>query len=385
VASVRLIELGAILIGMATLARVAARFGFSPIPLYILGGLAFGEGGILPLDVSEEFIEVGADIGLVLLLLMLGLQYTAKELSETLRRSARPGVVNVVLNFTPGFVVGLVLHWDVLPSVLLGGISLVSSSGIASKLLEDFGWTGNRETPAVLSILVLEDLAMALYLPVVSALAFGGAPASTVLAVAAAVASVGLVLVIALRYERQISRILFSHSDESLILGILGVALSVAGLLEGVRASAAVGAFLVGIALSGPAADRARPLLEPLRDLFAAVFFLFFGLQVDPAGFPRVLGAAVILAVVTGLTKFLSAYWSARDVGVGPSGRIRAGAILLARGEFSVAIAALGVGAGLEPDLLPLAAAYVLILAVAGPITVRVVHAHRWIPRPASL
>jgi CPA2 family monovalent cation:H+ antiporter-2 len=135
--------------------------------------------------------------------------------------------------------------------------------------------------------------------------------------------------------------------------------------------SAAVGAFLVGVALSGPLVKQTHRLLGPLRDLFAALFFLFFGLQIDPATLPPVLLPAVALAVVTGLTKLLTGWWAARrGRGDTPSG-LRAGGALVARGEFSIVIAELGTGAGLNPALGPFTAAYVLILAIAGPIIAR--------------
>lgn len=98
---------------------------------------------------------------------------------------------------------------------------------------------------------------------------------------------------------------MFTRSDETLLLSILGVALLVAGVAEHLQASAAVGAFLVGIALSGPAADGARQLLTPLRGLFAAVFFVFFGLEIDRASIPPVLATAIGLAVIGVATKLL--------------------------------------------------------------------------------
>ena len=111
-----------------------------------------------------------------------------------------------------------------------------------------------------------------------------------------------------------------------------------------------------------------QKLVGPLRDLFAALFFLFFGLQIDPATLPPVLLPAAILGLVSGLTKVLTGWWAARKVGVDASGGMRAGAALVARGEFSIVLAGLGVAAGQEAELGPLAAAYVLGLAVLGPI-----------------
>ncbi len=142
--------------------------------------------------------------------------------------------------------------------------------------------------------------------------------------------------------------------------------------------SAGVGAFLVGIALSGRVAHSARALLTPLRDLFAAAFFVFFGLQTDPTSIVGVLWVAVLLALVTGSTKFTTGWLAARKAGVGKHGRFRAGIALIARGEFSIVIAGLAVSAGFEPEIAPLAAAYVLVLAIAGPLLMRMERIPSW-------
>jgi CPA2 family monovalent cation:H+ antiporter-2 len=198
--ALRLIELGGVILGLALLSRVAVRLGFSPIPLYLLGGLAFGRGGILPLVTSEEFIEAGAAIGVVLLLLILGLEYSADELRATLRTSGTSGLLNAVLNFTPGFAAGLLLGWAPIAAVFLGGVTYVSSSGIASKLLEDLRWVGNRETPVVLALLVMEDLTMALYLPIVGVLVAAGTLSSTLVAAGTALVTISVVLFAVFRH-----------------------------------------------------------------------------------------------------------------------------------------------------------------------------------------
>src|ERR1700722_2308264 len=100
------IELGVAILGLATLARIAHRYGFSAIPLYLLGGLAFGNGGLLPLGVSEHFVHIGAEIGVILLLFMLGLEYTGDELQKNLRSGFAGGVADLVLNFPPGVIAG---------------------------------------------------------------------------------------------------------------------------------------------------------------------------------------------------------------------------------------------------------------------------------------
>jgi CPA2 family monovalent cation:H+ antiporter-2 len=366
-----LLELGGMILGLGILGRLAGRLGLSAIPLYLLAGLAFGQGGLLPLVTAQEFVEVGAEVGVILLLLLLGLEYSASELLGSLRAAAPSGLVDLVLNFTPGLVAGLLLGWSALAAVVLGGVTYVTSSGIVAKVLGDLGRIGNRETPVVLSILVVEDLAMAAYLPLLTGLLVGEDLLAGALPVGIALGTVALVLVVAIRYGETLSRLVFSPSDEVLLLVILGLTLVVAGVAERLQVSAAVGAFLVGIALSGQAAEAAQSLLTPLRDLFAAVFFVFFGLQTDPRSIPPVALSAAALALVTAATKVATGWWAARRIGVGPRGRWRAGTALIPRGEFSIVIAGLAVAAGREPTLGPLATAYVLVLAVLGPVLAR--------------
>ncbi|HSJ70044.1 MAG TPA: cation:proton antiporter [Acidimicrobiia bacterium] len=366
-----LVELGALILALGILARLAGRLSISPIPLYLLAGLAAGEGGIVPVVTSEEFVQVGAELGVIFLLLLLGLEYSARELVVGMRSIAPAGMLDIGLNFTPGFIAGLILGWGPIPSLFLGGVTYISSSGVIAKLLSDLGWTGNRETPVVLSILVFEDLAMAVLLPILGAVALGGSTSAAVLSIGIALGVIAGALTFAYRRGDLLGSLVFHRSDEVSLLTVFGVTLIVAGLAEGVNVSAAVGAFLVGISLSGEAVARAHSLLTPLRDLFAAVFFVFFGLSTDPATLPGVIGAAIALAVVTGATKIFVGWWAARTRGIGPAGRRRAGLALTARGEFSIIIAGLGAGVAGAEDLPALAAAYVLLMAIAGPLAAK--------------
>ncbi|MEV8096640.1 cation:proton antiporter [Kitasatospora sp. NPDC085879] len=384
------VELGAVVLVLGLLGRLASRYGQSPIPLYLLGGLAFGHGGLLPLSSSEEFVATGAEIGVVLLLLMLGLEYTAADLVTNLKQQYPAGAVDFVLNALPGAAAGLLLGWGPVAAVVLAGVTWISSSGVIAKVLGDLGRLGNRETPVILSVLVLEDLSMALYLPILTALLAGAGLLAGSITLAIALATAGAVLFVALRYGRLISKFVSHDDPEKLLLVVFGLTLLVAGIAQKLQVSAAVGAFLVGIALSGEAAEGAHTLLSPLRDLFAAVFFVFFGLSTDPTSIPPVLLPALALAVVTALTKIATGYWAARRAGIGPRGRWRAGGALVARGEFSIVIAGLAVTAGIEPDLGPLATAYVLILVLVGPLAARwtepaagrlaALRTRRWVP-----
>ena len=372
------IELGAVALALAVLARLAGRWGLTAIPFYLLAGLTVGEGGLAPLDVSADFISLAGDIGVLLLLLALGLEYNADELRTGLRTGLAPGVVDAAANFTPGFCAGLLLGWQVEAALLLGGVCWVSSSGVIAKVLADLDRVGNRETPAVLNLLVTEDLAMAAFLPVMGAVLAGTGAVDATLTVTISLAAVGVILAVALRWGHSLSGLLAGGSNEALLLAVFGLTLLVGGLAEQLQVSAAIGAFLVGLALSGTVQQRAGALIEPLRDLFAATFFLFFSFQIRPGSLLDVAVPALLLATLTGGTKLVTAWFAARRIGVGISGRLRAGTALIARGEFSIVIASLGATLSDGEDLGALAAAYVLATATAATVLTR--HAERWVP-----
>ena len=370
-AAIAFLEIGAVALGLALVSRFAGRIGVTAVPLYLIAGLAFGEGGVVSVDVSEEFISLTAEIGVLLLLFALGLEYSQAELKNGLRTGLPVGLVDMLSNALPGVALGFLLGWDPLAATLLGGVTWISSSGVISKVLDDLGRLANRETPAILNLLVIEDLAMAIYLPVVAALIVGGSAIATVTSVVVALVTVLVILFAALRYGERLSAALGGGSDESLLLAVFGIILLVAGGAQSLDVSGAIGAFLVGIALSGVAAERAHHLIAPLRDLFAATFFVFFSFQIDPADLFDAALPALGLAVVTAATKVATGWYAGARIGAGTRGRRRAGSTLIARGEFSIVIAALGADLADGPELGALAAGYVLVTAVVGPLAAK--------------
>ncbi len=370
------LELGIDLLALAVLAWLAGRLRISPIPLYLLAGLVASAGGPLELNVSGDFASLAAEIGVLLLLFTLGLEYTPRELTTALRKGAGGGVFDLVANFLPGLAAGLLLGWGPTAAVLLGGVTYISSSGVIAKLVGDLDRIGNRETPHILTVLVFEDLVMAIYLPVVSVLLIGSSMLHGLRDVGIALAVVLTILVVLSRWGQPISDLLERRSDnagdEVVLLSVFGSVLLVGGLVQQVEISAAVGAFLVGVAISGPAQHRAAAVIGPLRDLFAAIFFFAFALAIDITELPGVLVPAILLALVGIVTKLVTGWYVAKQAGIGINGRWRTGTTLVARGEFSIVIAGLGTVAGIEAGLARLAAAYVLILAVIGPLMARI-------------
>jgi len=375
-----LVEVGVLLLLLGAAGAVAWRIGLSAVPLFLLAGLAVGNGSLFPAPAAADFLSFASGIGVVLLMLTLGLEFSSAEFAQSVRRHAPSGLVDLALNATPGVVAGLLLDLPPAGVLAMAGITWVSSSGIVARTLVDLGRLGYRETPAVLSVLVLEDIAMAAYLPILVVLLSGGGLGGGLIGMAIAVGTVSVVLVLAGPIGPRLDRVLSHASAEQVMLRTLGLTLVVAGLAERAGVSAAVGAFLVGLAISGSTADKARHVLEPLRDLFGAAFFLSFGYHTDPRDMPAVMPAALLLAVVTAATKVVTGWYAARREGAGPRGRRRAGLALVARGEFNLVIAGLAVGAGIE-GIGQLATAYVMVMAVGGPILARLSGQRRDTPR----
>jgi CPA2 family monovalent cation:H+ antiporter-2 len=364
-----LLQLGALLATLAVLGGAARRFALSPIPVYLLAGLALGNGGILPMAAGGEFITTSAPIGVVLLLLTLGCEFSAAEFASSMRHHLPSAAVDIVLNATPGAIAGWLLGLDGVAILCLAGVTYISSSGVIARMLEDLQRLGNRETPAVLSVLVLEDFAMAAYLPLFAVLASGGGWLQAVVGMVVAVGALAVAFAVSYRWGHHMDRLVQHPDSEQLMLRVLGITLIVAALAESLHASAAVGAFLVGLTLTGETAERARQVLGPLRDLFSAIFFLAIGYAVDPRELIPMLPAALMLAVVTAATKVATGIFAARHDGVARRGQLRAGTALIARGEFSLII--IGLAGTSLPAVAAVATSYVLVMAIVGPIVAR--------------
>lgn len=373
------IEFGLLMLGLGIIARLASKWELSAVPFYLLAGLAFGEGGLIGFDASSTLVPTLAELGVILLLLLLGLEYSGTELLDTAKRQSMSGLVDLVVNALPGAIFGLILGWGIPGALALAGVTYISSSGIVSQVVRDFRWRRNPETKPVVSVLVLEDLVMAPYLPILTVVLTGTGLVTGLISVTVALLVVAVVLVISVRRSPKLTRFFDAREPVGLLLVVFGAAVAAAGFAGYLQFAPAVAAFLVGLLLTGEVAEVARRRLDPLRELLAAVFFVYFGLSTDVRDLPGVLGWAILLAVITIATKFLTGWFAARTVKGGTISRLRAGALLSARGEFSVIIAGLVAVSGvLPPEFAALVAAYVLITAGAAPILARFAEPVGW-------
>jgi monovalent cation:H+ antiporter-2, CPA2 family len=368
-------EIGLVLIGLGLLARLASVMGLSSVPFFLLVGLALGDGGLLPLDLSEPFIELSAETGAILLLFFLGLEFSAQTIASELRHHRRMGLFDILFNAAPGAIAGLLLGWGWFGAFALAGVTYISSSGIATQVTREMGWRSRPEWKRLVSVLVLEDLVMAPYLPVLVAIAGAASLIGGLITVSLGLAVVAFIMFIGIRGVAVSRRLLDPTHGSAFLLIVLGLAMAAGGLAAGVGFSSAVAAFLFGLLITGDVAQAARERLAPLRDLFASLFFLFFGLQTDPSSVPAALPVAILLAVITIGSKVATVYTSVRrDEHLEHPWYValRGGGVLGARGEFSVAIGTIVAASQLAPDgWAAMVATYVVATAVLGPLLAR--------------
>lgn len=336
--SLTIFEIGAVFLLLGCLGFIAFKLKISSVPLFLLAGLAFGKGGLAPLDLSEEFLNIGAEIGALLLLLVLGFEYSAQELLLTMKKRWHAGVLDFVLNAIPAAGLALLLGFGWLGALAFAGIMFVSSSGIASQLIRETGWAKSNVSKRTTGILVFEDILLAPYLPLLAAVSLGLGLASGMISVGIAlVVTVGVFLIGAGR-EIPGLRTLANQGPGVLLLLVFGAALAIAGAANLAGFSGAVAVFLLGLLLTGEVAESLRSRFAPLREVFSAIFFLFFGLSISITEVLAVLPVALAFSGLGIAGKFVIGWWVGRDMSDPLSWR-RIGAFLASRGEFSMIIA----------------------------------------------
>jgi monovalent cation:H+ antiporter-2, CPA2 family len=367
----QLVALGGAFLAAGVFARLGRRVGLPTIPFFMLAGVVFGPNtpGISLFD-DPHSLELLAALGLIMLLFHLGLEFSLRELLAGGTSLLRVGAVYLALNVGGGLALGFALGWGVREALVIAGAVGISSSAIVTKLLTELHRLANPESRLILGIVVVEDVFLALYLallqPVIGE-ADGAADAVGQFAVALAFL-LGLTAVA--RYGATlVGRLIATPDDELLTVCFVGLAVLIAGVAEELGVSDAIGAFMVGLVLAeSPVADRIERLVLPLRDAFAALFFFAFGLTIDPADAGDVIAPVLIAVVCSIVLNVVAGIVAARMSGFGRVPAANIGLTVLGRGEFSLILATLAAGAGLDERLGPFVGFYVLILAVVGPI-----------------
>ncbi|MEF8856387.1 MAG: cation:proton antiporter, partial [Haloplanus sp.] len=378
-AETTLLEVGVMFAALGAVGFLAGRLDLSPIPFYILAGIALNESVLgvvgLPAVSAGEFVGIGAELGIVFLLFFLGLEFNLDRLLADRARIGRAGMIDLVVNFGVGLAVGWLLFGSPLPALLVAGVVYVSSSAIITKSLLDLGWIANPESSPLLGVLVFEDLVVAVYLAVVTVLmAGGGDVGAAARAIGIAFGFILLLLVLVAAGTALFERLLDTPSSEYFVLRAVGVTLLLAGAALAVGVSEAVAAFFVGMAFSSTAyVHDLEAALASIRDVFAAVFFFWIGLVTDPFVVADAAGVIVVLVALTAPAKLLSGFYGGRAYALDDRRSLRVGLAMITRGEFSLIIAAValsGAGGTLPTEtartIYAAAVGYVLVMSVLG-------------------
>jgi len=366
-----LVALGGAFLVCGAVARLGVPIGLPTIPLFMVAGVVFGPntpGLALVSDPAE--LEVVARLGLVFLLFYLGLEFSLEQLTAGGTRLLSAAGTYLLLNVGGGVALGFAFGWGTAEALVVAGVVGISSSALVTKLLLETRRLGNPETRVILGVIVIEDVFLAFYLALLQpVLGHATGVAETVVDVAAAfLFLVGLAAVA--RYgARLVSRLVGTKDEQIVVVLAIGLAVVTAGLAERLGVSDAIGAFMIGLILGATTtARRLRTLTHPLRDGFGAIFFFHFGLTIDPSGVLEVAGPITVAVVTTTCLCIAAGVHAARVYRLSRVEAANIGLTVLTRGEFSLVVAALALGSGLDPRIGAFTAGYVLVLAVLGPM-----------------
>ncbi|MDG5778371.1 cation:proton antiporter [Haloarculaceae archaeon H-GB1-1] len=390
-----LLQAGVVFAVVALGGAVATRVDQSVIPAYIVAGILVGPevpdllGVPFVLVESQEFITLLSELGIVFLLFFIGLEFNLDRLLASRSQIASAGTIDLLVNGVVGLGLALLFGFGPVEALFLAGIVYISSSAIITKTLIDLEWIADPETEAILGTLVFEDVVIAVYLALLSALVLGGGGSSdTLFALGRAGAVLVALVLLAFYGTGLLERILSVRSDEQFLLRVVGSAVLVGGVALSMGVSEAVAAFFLGAAFGGTEhAERIERVITSERDLYAAVFFFAIGLATDPSVVLEVATPLAALVVATVASKLVSGYLGGQRYGLSKRRSIRVALAMVARGEFSLVLAALAASAGTTPALretIPaLAVGYVLVMSVVGTTLMRYSHVvERWAGTP---
>ncbi|AIG25311.1 cation:proton antiporter [Brevibacillus laterosporus] len=370
-------EVGTALLLVAIAALLAGRLKFSIIPFLIVLGMIVGPHaptiGIFDFTFieSQAIIDFMGRIGVLFLLFYLGLEFSVGKLIKSGKSIAVSGTIYVALNFVLGLLYGFITGFPMLETLIIAGFVSVSSSAIVAKVLVDLRRTGNSETELILGIILFDDIFLAVFLSIMSGLLLGGATSigGSILSVLISIGYMLLFFVIARKGTPILNKLLNIASDEIFIIVVFAALFFVAGFSETIHVAEAIGALLFGLALSETEhSKRIEKLVIPFRDFFGAIFFFSFGLSIDPLTLGGAIWLALGVVILTVVSNYVAGMIAGRRSGLSHKASSNIGLTIMARGEFTIIVANLGIAGGLMPILKPFSALYVLILAILGPL-----------------
>ena len=370
-------DLGIILIVAAIVTLLCKKLKQPVVLGYLIAGFLVGPHiPFIPTVTDTESIKVWAEIGVIFLLFGLGLEFSFKKLAKVGKSASITGIVEIVFMLGAGYLTGKILGWSTMDSLFLGGILSISSTTIIVRAFDELGMKGRNFAGLVFGVLIVEDLIAILLLVILSSLAVTASMSGGDLLSS----SVRLGFFMALWFLLGIyilpvflKKIQIFLSDETMLIVSIGLCLMMVIVATHAGFSPALGAFVMGSLLAETReGHRIEHLLIPVRDLFAAVFFVSVGMMIDPKILSEYFGIIVLMTVITILGKLISTTLGALASGRSLKNSVQAGMSLAQIGEFSFIIATLGVTLKVTSDFLyPVAVAVSAVTTFTTPYMIK--------------
>ena len=365
-----------IVLGVAGVTTVVFQRLKQPVVLgYILAGLVIGPHVPIPVDASPWVVHTLSELGVILLMFGLGLEFTLNKLFRAAPTAGITALLQCSLMIWLGYLATQLLGWTPMESIFAGAVIAISSTTIIAKAFDEQGIKGNlREF--VVAVLIVEDLVAVLLMAILTGVTTGAGVSATELAETIAKLAgflIGLLAVGLLVVPRVMRAVVSLGRAETTMVASIGICFGISLLAYEFGYSVAMGAFVAGmlVAESGKAAE-IEPLVHPVRDIFAAVFFVAVGMLIEPAEIAKHWLAIVVLTVLVVVGKIASVSFGAFMTGKGTRTSIAAGMSLAQIGEFSFIIAGLGLSLGaIGSHVYPVAVAVSAITTLLTPALIK--------------
>ena len=382
----------AVVLCVAAVATVVFQRLHQPVVFgYLLAGMIIGPHISIPLVADPQTVRALSELGVILLMFSLGLEFSVRKLVEVSQKAGAVALFECTVMVSVGYLVGQMLGFTRMESIFAGAITGISSTTIIVKAFQELKIKG-RVTELVFGILIIEDLIAIFLLTILTTISRSGAITPTDLALTA----VRLVMFLAgligfgiLTVPRAIRAVQKLEQPETTLVASIGICFAAALLALSFGYSVALGAFIAGslVAESGQQVEIEK-LVRPVRDMFAAIFFVSVGMMIDPTALAQHWVAVVSLTLAVIIGKVLAVTIGAFLAGHGRRAAMKAGMSLAQIGEFSFIIAGVGVASGaIGGWMYPVAIAVSAITTLTTPLLIRLSNKaaasiDHWLPEP---
>ncbi|MGH7529364.1 MAG: cation:proton antiporter, partial [Gemmatimonadales bacterium] len=365
-----------VVLAVAAITTVVFQRLRQPVVLgYIIAGLIVGPYVPIPIVADPATVRTLSELGVILLMFSLGLEFHLAKLLRVGPAAGFTAIVQSSLAGWLGFLAGRLFGWTVLESIFAGAIVAISSTTIIAKVFDEQR-IGGRLRELVVGILLIEDLIAIVLLALLTAVATGAGLSAGELAgtvgriVLFLLAMVVAGILVIPRFIRMVTRI---GRVETTLVASIGVCFAMAYVAQAAGYSVALGAFIAGslVAESGHG-DTIEHLVQPVRDMFAAIFFVSVGMLIEPRLVVEQWGAVLAFTGIVLVGKITGVSLGAFLAGTGARTAVRAGMSLAQIGEFSFIIASLGLALGATREFLyPVAVAVSAVTTLSTPWLIR--------------